>query len=137
MGESTTLDTHPSFRLTANHFEFDLCDPERHFALVVPQRARSCPPLLNAIFTASARHLSRLDKYKTPHGVQYLGKLLPDLKVEMAIHYHSECIKHLVLLSNDPDHIHDEDLLAAAVILRFYEEVDCRLSKRDLAIRPS
>ena len=110
-----------------NHLKFDLCDPERHFALVLPQRARSCPPLLNAIFTASARHLSRLDRYKTPHGVMYNGKLLPDLKIDTAIHYHNECIRHLILLSNDPDQVHDENLLAAAIILRFYEEVDGEL----------
>src|ERR1700733_11257546 len=78
--------------------KFDLCDPERHFALVVPQRARSCPPLLNAIFTASARHLSRLAKYKTAKGVKYLGKLLPDLNVETAIHYHDRAIAHLIQL---------------------------------------
>jgi hypothetical protein len=104
--------------------KFDLCDPERHFALVVPQRARSCPPLLNAIFTASARHLSRLDKYKTAQGVRYLGKPLPDLNVETAIHYHDRAIAHLIQLCNNPDQVHDENLLAAATILRFYEEVD-------------
>jgi hypothetical protein len=104
--------------------KFDLCDPERHFALVVPQRARSCPPLLNAIFTASARHLSRLDKYKTAKGAKYLGKLLPDLNVETAIHYHDRAIAHLIQLCNNPDQVHDENLLAAATILRFYEEVD-------------
>ena len=106
---------------------FDLCDPERHFALVVPQRARSCPPLLNAIFTASARHLSRLDKYKIPQGIVYQGKLLPDLKIETAIEYHNKCLTHLIKLSHDPDQVHDENLLAAAIILRFYEEVDAPL----------
>ena len=110
--------------------KFDLCDPERHFALVVPQRARSCPPLLNAIFTASARHLSRLDKYKTAEGVKYLGKLLPDLNVETAIHYHDRAIAHLIQLCNNPNQVHDENLLAAATILRFYEEVDGMLFQR-------
>ncbi len=54
----------------------------------------------------------------------YNGKLLPDLKIDTAVHYHNECIRHLILLSNDPDQVHDENLLAAAIILRFYEEVD-------------
>ena len=111
--------------------KFDLCDPERHFALVVPQRARSCPPLLNAIFTASARHLSRLDKYKTAEGVKYLGKLLPDLNVETAIHYHDRAIAHLIQLCNNPNQVHDENLLAAATILRFYEEVDGMLFQKN------
>ncbi|GAB1206777.1 hypothetical protein APSETT445_005477 [Aspergillus pseudonomiae] len=39
---------------------FDLCDNERHFSRLVPQRARSSPTLLNAILTTSARHLTRL-----------------------------------------------------------------------------
>jgi hypothetical protein len=107
--------------------KFDLCDPKGHFALVVPQRARSCPPgppLLNAIFTASVRHLSRLNKYKTPQGVKYLDKLLPDLNVETAIHYHERTTTHLIQLCKNPDQVHDENLLAAASILRFYEGVD-------------
>ena len=38
--------------------------------------------------------------------------------------YHNRCINHLVSLSGDQREVLDEDLLAAAVILRFYEEVD-------------
>jgi len=114
---------------------FDLCDPERHFQLVVPQRARRCAPLLNAIFTASARHLTRLPKYKvktTIDGIErevvaYAGNILSDLKVETAIQYHNESIKALIQLSMDPDQVDNEDLLAAAIILRFYEEVDSPL----------
>ncbi|KAL6352593.1 hypothetical protein LRP88_13059 [Fusarium phalaenopsidis] len=34
---------------------FDLCDPERHFALVVPWRVAFCPPLLDAALALSAR----------------------------------------------------------------------------------
>jgi hypothetical protein len=56
--------------------------------------------------------------------VKYLGKLLPDLNVETAIHYHDRAIAHLIQLCNNPNQVHDENLLAAATILRFYEEVD-------------
>ena len=31
---------------------FDPCDPERNFALVVPHRARTCPPLIIAIVSS-------------------------------------------------------------------------------------
>lgn len=103
---------------------FDLCDPERHFALVVPHRARTCPPLLNAIFTASARHLTRLQKYKQHVGVQWNEYYLPDLTTEAAIHYHNDCISNLIESSNDPEQMHNENLLAAASILRWHEEVD-------------
>ena len=103
---------------------FDLCDPERHFALVVPHRARTCPPLLNAIFTASARHLTRLQKYKQHIGVQWNDYYLPDLTTESAIQYHNDCISNLIESSNDPEQMHNENLLAAASILRWHEEVD-------------
>lgn len=106
-----------------------LCDPERHFALIVPQRARHCPALLNAIYTASARHLCRLDQYKKDDGsVEYLEKCLADLQIETAVEYHSLCIEHLVSVSDDPEAVFDENLLVASIILRFYEEVDGQFS---------
>lgn len=109
---------------------FDLCDLERHFAFVVPQRARNCPALLNAIYTASARHLCRLDQYKNGNTVEFLGKAL-DLHVDTAVQYHSRCIEHLVSVSDDPEAVFDENLLVASIILRFYEEVDAPLSGGD------
>ncbi|KAJ6004782.1 hypothetical protein N7540_012581 [Penicillium herquei] len=106
---------------------FDICDGERNFACTVPLRARTCPPLLNAIYTASARHLSRIKKYWDGNQVHYGGKALPNLTPETAIHYHNECIAHFVSISDHSREAQDENLLAAAVILRFYEEVDCKL----------
>jgi hypothetical protein len=90
----------------------------------VPQRARHCPALLNAIYTASARHLCRVDEYRTDGIVEYQGKQLPDLQIETAVEYHSLCIEHLVSVSDDPEALFDENLLVASIILRFYEEVD-------------
>ncbi|KAF8852790.1 hypothetical protein BDZ45DRAFT_729958 [Acephala macrosclerotiorum] len=110
---------------------FDLCDLERHFAFVVPQRARHCPALLNAIYTASARHLCRLDQYKKENSVQYLDKRLAGLHIETAVEYHSRCIEHLVSVSDDPEAVFDENLLVASIILRFYEEVDAPLNGGD------
>lgn len=111
---------------------FDLCDPEHHFTHVVPQRARSSPPLLNAILTTSARHLCRLRRYRNPSGiVQWQGHLLPGLSQESAVHYHNKCIRDLLALSMDPEQIHNENLLAAAVILRTDEEMDGPLSDGD------
>ncbi|KAJ5698343.1 hypothetical protein N7462_000348 [Penicillium macrosclerotiorum] len=110
----------PGYRLAT----FDICDGERHFACTVPLRARTCPPLLNAIYTASARHLSRIKKYYKGNQIHYGGKVLPDLTPETAIHYHNKCIAHFVSLSDHSREARDENLLVAAVILRFYEEVD-------------
>ncbi|KIX07884.1 uncharacterized protein Z518_02538 [Rhinocladiella mackenziei CBS 650.93] len=111
---------------------FDVGDPARHFTLVVPQRARRCPPLLNAIFTAAARHLASLARYRTTDGViSYQNVLLPKLTADTAVKYHNACIAYLIKLSSDPEHVRDENLLAAAVILRYYEEIDTSLKGED------
>ncbi|KIW94891.1 uncharacterized protein Z519_04869 [Cladophialophora bantiana CBS 173.52] len=108
---------------------FDLCDPEKHFEFIVPHRARWCPPLRNAMLAAAARHLTRVRHSKLgPENVYYLdGQPVPDLTEETALHYHSECIKDLLKRSLDPEQTRDENLLAAAIILRFYEEIDSPL----------
>jgi hypothetical protein len=112
---------------------FDLCDLERHFTLHVPLRAASCPALLNAIYTASARHLCRLSQYKdgTTGCVSYMGHQLPGLNSESAVEYHSKCIEHLLEASTTPSALYDENLLAASIILRFYEEVDAPFNGGD------
>jgi hypothetical protein len=104
---------------------FDLCDNERHFSRLVPQRALSSPTLLNAILTTSARHLTRLQRYRNAAGVvEWQGHPLPSLSEGSAVYYHNECIKDLLRLSMDPEQIHNETLLAAAIILRTDEEMD-------------
>jgi hypothetical protein len=45
---------------------------------------------------------------------------------EAVLDYHNRCITDLRLLANEPDAILDENLLAAVVVLRFYEELDSR-----------
>lgn len=56
--------------------------------------------------------------------MEYVEKRLADLHIETAVEYHSRCIQHLVSVSDDPEAVYDENLLAASIILRFYEEVD-------------
>lgn len=104
---------------------FDVCDPDRHFARTIPQHARSYPSLLHAILTPSARHITSIGKYRNPSGgFTWKGALIPDLRDDTALHYHNRCIKDLQSLSGDVEPIHNENLLAAAVVLRFYEEID-------------
>jgi hypothetical protein len=43
---------------------------------------------------------------------------------EGVLDYHNRCIAHLRFLASEPDAIMDENLLAAVVVLRFYEELD-------------
>lgn len=49
---------------------------------------------------------------------------MPDLDEESAIHYHNTCISYLIDVSKDPAKIYNEHALAAATILRLYEQVD-------------
>ncbi|PYI04294.1 hypothetical protein BO78DRAFT_373115 [Aspergillus sclerotiicarbonarius CBS 121057] len=104
---------------------FDLCDPQRHFTTIVPQRARTCPPLLDAVLSASARHFSTLPspqqlditrKYGLQNGLT--------ITEQSTLLYHNRCIAHLRSVSEEPNAIMDENLLAAVVTLRFYEELD-------------
>jgi hypothetical protein len=46
------------------------------------------------------------------------------LTSETALYYQDLCLNELVRVKDDEKHIYDENLLAAAIILRFYEEVD-------------
>lgn len=109
---------------------FDLCDPERHFTQVVPQRARACAPLRHAILTTAARHLIRLQRHRNAAGVvEWQGHALPELTETVALAYHTACIKDLLALSMDPDQVHNDDLLAAAIILRTDEEMDAPLQE--------
>ncbi|GAP91381.2 putative ARCA protein [Rosellinia necatrix] len=95
---------------------FDLCDHERHFATVVPQRATTCPPLLNAILASSAKHSSRLG---------LVDPLVAD-------RYYQDSLRTIIpMLSGRGAAVRDEDLLAAIVILRFIEEVDIPFSPAD------
>ncbi|KAL3457291.1 hypothetical protein BJX64DRAFT_295961 [Aspergillus heterothallicus] len=107
---------------------FDICDPDRHFARALPYRARDCPPLMQAILTASARHLTTSSRFKSAvGGYAWRGRQIPALNHSTALHYHSHCISSLLSLSGDLSRINSEDLLAAAIVLRFYEEIDSPL----------
>lgn len=111
---------------------FDLCDPEYHFTNAVPQRARSSRPLMNAILTTSARHLCRIARHRNPAGtIEWQGHLLLDLSQQSPVYYHNECIRDLLDLSLDPEQVHNENLLAAAVILRTDEEMNGPLDYAD------
>ncbi|RFU31752.1 hypothetical protein B7463_g4580, partial [Scytalidium lignicola] len=87
---------------------FDFCDQERHFATVVPQRARVCRTLLNAILALSARHLSRTT----------------DFKSFVADQYYEKCLHTLIPALDDDATIIDETLFVIVVILRLLEEFD-------------
>ncbi|KAL3472613.1 hypothetical protein BJX99DRAFT_262174 [Aspergillus californicus] len=88
---------------------FDLSDPERHFAVQVPIRARLYPPLMDAILALSARHMSLIGK---------------EVNSILASNYYQRCLSVLI---PELDSVHQDrvdDLLAATIILRLHEELD-------------
>ena len=101
---------------------------------VVPIRALQCRPLRNAIFAASANYLTRAARFRVSirlndheqEVICYDGSLLIGLTAEATLQYHSDSINDLIRLSDDPEQVHNQDLLAAAIILRLYEEFDTK-----------
>ncbi|KAH8693255.1 hypothetical protein BGW36DRAFT_437195 [Talaromyces proteolyticus] len=111
---------------------FDHCDEQRHFQLVVPRRAKHCPTLRNAIFAVSSRRLCRLPQYRTPHGILYREQLLPNLKKSSALEYMLKCIPDLTEFPKIQDPVHQENIMAATVILRQYEEMEEDVDEGDI-----
>ena len=105
-------------------FKFDICDERKHFQLAVPIHARRYPPLLHAIFAVSARHLSRLPQYRTPQGILYHGQLLPNITPNLAVEYMLKCIPALRQFHESEDAERREHIIATAVILRQFEEIE-------------
>ncbi len=133
----TSLKTSPDgYTLPVLHYypttktvKFDLTDPQRHFATAIPQRARECSTLLDAILAVSARHFSTLPEHQKLQLINAYGLAhtqVQDLNIteETVIHYHNKCITELRILADEPDAVMDENLLAAVVVLRFFEELD-------------
>lgn len=106
------------------NIKFDLTDPQRLYQLVVPERARRYPPLLNAILAMSTRHLCRCEKYRTPQGIVYRGQHLPNLSPGSAVEYMLKCIPVLKDFHTTRDGEIRELIVTTAVILRHFEELD-------------
>lgn len=119
---------------------FDVGDPSQYYTAVVPHRARLCPPLLNAIFTASARHIRCMHEISGKTGpIEYESFQLTELNEISTIKYYLATNAYLRVLAVDSRHVGDEDLLAATVITRFYEELDCLMkdtNEAELLARP-
>jgi len=84
-----------------------VADVKRHFELEVPRRALYTPILRYAIFALSSRHLSRT---------------LGDDETE-SLNYHSQALQLLISAVSTSEKVNDE-ILASAVILRLFEEME-------------
>ncbi|KAH6896536.1 hypothetical protein B0T10DRAFT_525993 [Thelonectria olida] len=87
---------------------FDTCDPARHFSIEVPKRAHHLPLLAYSILAYSARQVSL-----TTGGVDK----------ESHSSYYSHALRILIPIFDNPSEALNENVLAAIVILRSYEEM--------------
>ncbi|KAG4253862.1 hypothetical protein FPRO03_14209 [Fusarium proliferatum] len=89
------------------HFQIDICDPSERFGREVPKRARQLPLLAYSILAFSSRH----------------QVMVTGVDDESSEEYHSYALRILIPILDDPMSSLDENLLAAAVLLRLYEEM--------------
>ncbi|CRL27723.1 unnamed protein product [Penicillium camemberti] len=111
---------------------FDHCDERRHFQLVVPRRAKHCLALRNAVLAVSSRHLCRLPQYTTSRGTVYHGQALPGLTKSTSVEYMLKCIPELTQFPEIQDPMHQENIMAATVILRQYEEMEEEMEEGEI-----
>ncbi|KAJ6050179.1 hypothetical protein N7444_006895 [Penicillium canescens] len=88
----------------------------RYFVEELAQWLLTAHPVVQHSSTRYFRYLQDISK-----------KARPVIGDEVALEYQNLCISHLVSLAGDATEVQDENLLAAAVILRFYEELDAPL----------
>lgn len=84
----------------------------------------------------SARHLCRVEKYKTPRGIVYRGQPLPNLSSHSAVEYMLKCIPVLKDFHTTQDGETRELIVTTAVILRHFEELDDEDEDPALDTRP-
>lgn len=87
----------------------DCTDATRQFTLGVPEKVKYCPVLCYAVLSFAARHRREDD---------------------IANAAYQRCIALLIDRLNGPNVSHDETLLCAIVILRFYEQLNGKLESQ-------
>ncbi|KAN0099556.1 hypothetical protein V8E51_013331 [Hyaloscypha variabilis] len=86
----------------------DSLDSDRHFAIDIPRRAGNVPVILNAILASASRHIAWISKIEDTESGRY----------------HDKCLQILIPLLDSPVDVLDDNLFAAIIILRQYEEYD-------------
>ncbi|KAJ2897484.1 hypothetical protein MKZ38_004651 [Zalerion maritima] len=87
----------------------DICDKRCHFATEVPRRACNFPLLADSIIAFSSRHISLI----SPRAVDPTSPAT----------YYSRALQRLIPILDGPIEAFSEDILAAIVLLRSYEEM--------------
>lgn len=105
--------------MVPDRLQLDLCDPVRSFETIVPHRAGTCTVLINAIFALSSRHLGHIQK------VESGGRAATDHVDPLStLRYGNSCSVKLRPVLEYDETMSDENMFAAAIILRVWEEMD-------------
>ena len=92
---------------TDSNMQFDYCTKQKDFSTVVVQAAATSPTLHNAILAVTAKFLSVTRDF---------DRFTPD-------RYQLKCLRTLIPALTAPEAVLDENLFAATVILRFFDEM--------------
>ena len=95
----------------------DITDPDRYFAVVVPQMALANRGLMMAILALSARHLSLGPSSCSTATTVHLERT-------SAVQYYYETLKYLQREMEDAAFLRSDELLATVVTISTYEMID-------------
>ncbi|PVH79738.1 hypothetical protein DL98DRAFT_630800, partial [Cadophora sp. DSE1049] len=102
-------------RLSSWATKLDTFDSKRHFGTEVARRAAFIPVIMNAILASAARH----------------SAFITATADTISEAYHNKCLQILIPVLDDPCDVLDENLCAAIIILRQYEEYDGDVPEND------
>jgi hypothetical protein len=97
----------------------DATDPDRQFAVVVPDLALRNQGLASAILALSSLHLSLDSKPQCTHSSL---QIVPTI----AVQYHSESLHYLSYEMGNPDFLRSDELLATVLIISMFEMIETK-----------
>ena len=100
--------------------QLDLCDPIQSFETIVPQRAKSYIILYQAMLALAARHLENEARHAQTFQEPPLWKRYEVTSLKL----HGKCLKYILKWKAAGNAMPDEYLVAAAIILRVFEEME-------------
>ena len=95
----------------------DLTDPEKNFAILVPQMALRNLGLMNAILALSSRHLSLTTRYAETDPHQSSDRT-------QAVNYYNHTLVYLQQVMSITSYLRSDELLATVLIISTYEMID-------------
>ena len=97
----------------------DATDPDRQFAVIVPNLALTNQGLASAILALSSLHLSLDSKPQCNHSSLSIGPTT-------AVQYYNDTLHYLQHAMGDPDFLRSDELLATVLIISMFEMIEMK-----------